>query len=125
MMIVRRFGAPRSLNSAITATGSVAEIRQPKMSADSSGNGVSRWMSVPMSAVESSRPGAASVMDGMTFRMSTGTSMLKADSKIKMGMNRNMIITGPSLSCSSAASTPGMSSATKATATPTTTSPTV
>ena len=65
--IANLLGAPTSLNSAITATGSVAAISAPKRSAGPHPMGVNRKTSEPTIPVESSSPGTANESTGARF----------------------------------------------------------
>ena len=69
--VVSLFGAPISLNNAITATGSVADIRAPKTSAPIKGRVVKRETPTPITPADISSPTTASNRIGTRFLYKT------------------------------------------------------
>jgi len=91
-IIANLLGAPKSLKSAKTATGSVAEINEPKRSRNIKGsskpiNGRIRNNIPAIRNVESRNPKIERVNIDTLFCQNFLKSILKADSKIKVGRN--------------------------------------
>ena len=94
--IVSLSGAPSSLNSEITATGSVAEIRAPNKSASVNGTSRKNHRPTAMKAVEISSAGIARIKTGIRSLTNCLAFRLNADSNNRAGRNRNRTMSGVS-----------------------------
>ena len=91
---VSRSGTPNCLNIAMTATGSVALKMAPTNRAINTSKGEKNQRIKPIIAVEIRSPGTASVNIGTIFLPNCLAFRLKADSKIKVGINTNRTRSG-------------------------------
>ena len=104
--VTRRFGALSSLNNAMTATGSVAEINAPNKSAPLNDKEVTNPREKPINPAEIIIPITANNKIGIIFLNNKRILTLIAASKINVGSIKNKIALGDNSSLCSGSKIP-------------------